>query len=380
MQIIWITIAILLLPIKMLADVLTDKVGFSYEYYSDNTDTEINSPTFSFVKTLGEKLAISFKERIDAITAASIKTAGPSGVTNNVILDAVTGASSSHGYDDLRYATTANLQYLGDDLSSSIGVYHSTERDYIAKAIFGSLSYSFNEANSVASILVSSSNDKWIPAFARALTTNKRKEKRLDLSFTQLISPDISLQLIYNRIENSGYLNSPYHYLIQNNFSTFEKVPTEKNANAYTLKAVLALNDENSLWGSYRYYKDSWEVDAHTLELQGFHDINENTTIGLRLRYYNQNKANFFKNIADYTSNDKYIGVDYRLSDFKSYTAGLSLHYNPQFELLGIDLEKASIKAGINYYKTSKNENIAYWYNVDYLRAFYSTFSLEYEF
>jgi len=45
-----------------------------------------------------------------------------------------------------------------------------------------------------------------------------------------------------------------------------------------------------------------------------------------------------------------------------------------------VDLEKVSMKAGINYYRTSKNENIAYWYNVDYLRAFYSTFSLEYEF
>jgi len=380
MQIVWITVAILLLPIKMLADILADRASLSYEYYSDNTDTEINSPSFSFVKTLGEKFAISFKERIDAITAASIKTAGPTGVTNNVILDAVTGASGSHGYDDLRYATTVNLQYLGDDLSGSVGVYHSTERDYIAKSLFGSLSYSFNEANSVASILISSSNDKWVPAFSRLLTTDKRKEKRLDLSFTQLISPDISMQLIYNRIENSGYLNSPYHYLIQNNFSTFEKVPQNKNANAYTLKAVMAIDDESSLWSSYRYYEDSWSIDAHTLELQGFHDINEDTTIGLRVRYYDQDKADFFKNIADYTFQDEYIGVDYRLSDFKSYTAGLSLHYNPQFEVVGLNLEKVSMKAGIDYYRTSKNENIAYWYNVDYLKAFYSTFSLEYEF
>jgi len=380
MQVIWILIAIVLLPIKIVADVLTDKIDFSYEYYADNTDTKINSPTFSFVKTLGEKFAISFKERVDAITAASIKTAGHSGVTNSVILDAVTGASNARGYDDLRYATTANLSYERSDVSGSIGIYHSTERDYIAKSTFGSISYSFNEANSVASILISNSNDKWIPAFSRKLPTDKRKEKRLDLSFTQLISPDVSMQLIYNRIENSGYLNSPYHYLITNNFSVFESVPQRKNANVATIKAVIALNEESNLWTSYRYYKDSWDIDAHTLDLQGFHDLNENTTIGLRLRYYEQNEANFFKNIDDYTLQDDFIGVDYRLSSFDSLTTGVSLHYNPQFEIVGIDLEKVSIKAGINYYKTSKNENISYWYNEDYIQAFYSTFSVEYEF
>jgi len=380
MQIIWITVALLLLPFKMLADVLTDKVSLSYEYYADNTDTNIYSPTFGFLKTIGEKFAISFKERIDAITAASIITAGPAGVTNNVILDAVTGASSSYGYDDLRFASTTSLLYQGDNFGGSIGGYHSTERDYEARSMFASLTYSFNEANSVASILISNSNDKWKPSFKRNLPTNRRKEKRLDLSFTQLISPEQSIQLIYNRIENKGYLNSPYHYLIQNSFAIFETLPQKRNANAFTLKSVYALNDENSLWASYRYYKDSWDIKAHTIEAQAFHDIKENITLGLRLRYYDQSKASFFKNVNDYTLQDDIISIDYRLSDLKSYTAGLSLHYKPEFDFLSINMENISAKAGINYYRTSKNDNIAYWYNVDYIKAFYSTFSLEYEF
>jgi len=351
-----------------------DKVSVGFNYYADNADVEVYSPTFEFIKKITEKILIGIKTRIDAISAASIRNGGQPSQP-----DAVTGASYREGFDDVRYAGSLFVTYDTGETSVTVGGYYSTEIDYTGRSIFLNIVKQLNEQNTALGFGISQSFDEWSPVFDRNLPQDYRRERKVDLSVTQLLSPTAMVQFIYTYLYSEGFLSSPYHYVINDEIAKFEKYPEERTGHAFTVKAVKLITEPMSINLSYRYYTDDWDIKSHTINVELLRDMKENLTAGIRYRYYTQTDAFFAKPVDEYTQSDEYFAIDYRMSSFSSNTVGLSFIYKPKGRFL-IDWSNVKVEGSVDYYFTSSNEYIQRWYNLDRLEAVFTSFAVSYSF
>ncbi|QWR76224.1 DUF3570 domain-containing protein [Candidatus Magnetomonas plexicatena] len=359
------------------AEELKDKISLGYDFYTDSGDTKVYSPNIGIYKKITGNFLIGGKLRVDAITSATMSNGG----RKNTV-DAVTSATRSHGtFDEMRYAPNIFAEYKDDENALTLGGYYSTENDYIGRSLYADYTRLLNEQNTALGLAVSYAFDKWRPSFSRVLSTYDRNETDIDASVTQLFSPTFSGQLVYSFIEKDGYLASPYYYLTTKTFSVFERYPERRTGHALAFKLIKALDPLTSLHFKYRLYTDTWDINAHTFEVELYREIAKPVTFGVRYRFYTQGAADFMKPISQYKRNDQYIGVDYRYSAFNSNTFGLALIFKPKTtETAFIDLNKMKIKCSADYYVTSKNDYIRYWYDMDRMKALLTSLTIDYEF
>jgi len=371
----FIILAVIASPFKLMAETIKDSVTFSYSYYSDNVGVEVLSPLIGLQQRLSEKWGLNASIQVDAISAASMRR-GSGNVTDTVIMDAVSGASGRGGYDDLRVAPTVSFVYEDDDFLFTFGSYYSNEVDYETIAGFMELSNGFNDANTIITLGGSYETAKWSPIMNRALVDDSKTQRQLNASVMQLINDSAYVQVRGSYIVQDGFLASPYHYLIADGFAQFDRYPDARNSTAVAIQYVGSHFEDTSLHLNYRYYKDDWEIRSHTLEANFYYDMMDNLTLGARGRYYTQDGAEFAKPIGEYSVNDDYIVSDYKYTSFDTVTMGLSCHYKPGFfedEALGLQLS-------YDYYSTDDNSYIKNWYGKSSIEADMVTFALTYDF
>jgi len=360
-------LSLVFFKVSLFASNIKDTMSVGFNTYVDNGDVQVYSPTLSLFKKVSHNWMLGFKMRIDAITAASITNGSGSGH-----VDVVTGASKKEGqlFDDVRYAPTLIATYDDGINTLSFGGYISEELDYSGKSLFANYVRQLNAQNTALGVGISQSFDKWKPIFNRALPTNKREEGKIDISINQLITPKFSIQGVYSYMKGTGFLASPYHYILQNDIAKFENYPESRVGQAYALKGVYMLGKDDAINASYRYYKDDWDITSHTINVEELHDYSRSFTSGLRVRYYTQSKSNFIKDIGTYTLNDKYYAVDYRMSAFDSFDVGVPFIYRMR--------KGDKVSASIDYYQTTNNDYIKHWYGVSHLSALYTTLTYEF--
>ncbi|MBF0556204.1 MAG: DUF3570 domain-containing protein, partial [Nitrospirae bacterium] len=201
-----------------------------------------------------------------------------------------------------------------------------------------------------------------------------RDETKIDLSATQILAQTFTAQFIYTFMNTTGFLASPYEYITTDTFADYERYPSSRTGNALTLKLVKLIDDPTAIHFSYRFFKDSWAIASHTFNVELYRDLSSNFTIGTKYRFYTQTKADFTKPLSDYVRTDQYIAVDYRQSAFSSNTAGIMAILKPRTTETGlIDFNKMKIKGAVNYYWTSPNDYINYWYNVNRLKGVFTS-------
>jgi len=359
-----------------MAEGIKDQMTVSFDYYSDNVDVEVYSPLVALTKRLSEHWGINASFRADAISAASMRN-GNGKVKDGVIVDAVSGASGRYGFDDFRVAPTVSLMYEEGDFSANFGSYYSNEVDYDALAGFGSLTYGFNDANTIISIGGSYEKAKWSPTTNRVLyPTDEKTQTQGNASVMQLINPTSYVQLRFSYTYQDGFLASPYHYLVNDTIAQFDRYPESRKAYATALQYVSQVAEDVSINLEYRYYDDDWDMQSHTVTGKVFYNVMDNLMLGASARWYNQSKASFVKNLNEYNYDDAYIVSDYRLTDLETRGAGLSLSYRPGF----IEDENILIKMSYDWYETDDNAYIENWYGKSKIEANMATIALIYDF
>jgi hypothetical protein len=354
--------SLLLLPLSLLSSEKKESATTSYDFYTDNTGTTINSPVLNIKQKIA-KVFVDFTQRIDAITSASIRnSAAPARA------DAITGASAHHGFDDLRNASTLSGSYEEDEKTYTLGGYFSSEKDYLGRAIFMSYGENFNLENTHAQVAFSSSSDLWDPSIDRELNRYDRKNHELTLSLTQVITPNHLIGLGYSISKSEGFLGSPYLYLYGKNVTSFERLPNSKLTAGFNLKGIHKLNANNSLHWQYNYADNDWENSAHTLALNNYYHYDDKHLIGTHFRHYNQSGAFFEQDPDSYTNNSKYIMADYRYGTYSTTTLGASDNFKLSDTL--------TLKSAINYYQTSEHILIKRWNGTGSVQAFFGSLSL----
>jgi uncharacterized protein DUF3570 len=294
---------------------------------------------------------VYYKERATRVMQPmldAIFDAGTHGiVTGHFLVDAITSASASSGavnalpFNELRYEGGAGYTHeLGTrlgPLTLGADAKLSTESDY--RSIYGGLraQLELGQKNTVLGLGAGYSADTVSAAAAQgpAMPTLRcddahpaAPECPLDVylafaSISQVVGKDTVVAATVDLSTLRGYQSNPYRTAIVGEVLVPERHPTERTREAFaaSIRHYLAAT-RTTFIGAYRYYRDDWQVHAHTPELRIVQEVGRDVDAAIRLRYYTQDGADFFRDRypADSAAMSPFVTDDVKLSSFTGYT------------------------------------------------------------
>lgn len=294
-----------------------DRADALYHAY-DGGGVEVSGPSVLIRKQLGSAVSVSANYYADAISSASI--------------DVVTTASP---YTENRNEHNFSIEYLHDSTIFSLGYNNSEESDYSSSTTSFSISQEMFGAMTTVTLGYSRGNDEVRNNTDESFEDDvKRQSYRLGIS--QVLTSSMLLGLTWETISDEGHLNNPYRQVryvddtVEKGYSSQpETYPRTRTSNAFAIRGNYYLPYRASLSAEYRFFTDSWGIDANNAELAYVHPLGEtNWTIDLKYRYYEQTAADFYSDLYPYESFQDHLARDKELSTFSSHTIGLGVSYD----------------------------------------------------
>jgi hypothetical protein len=158
---------------------------------------------------------------------------------------------------------------------------------------------------------------------------------------------------------HNGYLSDPYKQTVfQNAIAPYsftglgnDNRPREHFQWAWLTQYVRHFEKLNNsaLHVDYRYGRDDWNIESHTMELSWHQPIMAGWQVIPRFRYYSQDAASFYQAVFSGSMSDyNFYSSDYRLAGFGAMSAGLKL--TKEFSELK-PLNTLKLQAGVEYYE-----------------------------
>jgi len=313
--------AAMLLPAAVHAETPPERAAISVKYldYKENQSgldrIRVHAPSISVLAPVAGDWAIAASATTDDVSGASPR-----------YHTAVSGASRM---SDLRKAgDVAVTRYLPGG-TVSVGAAFSTEHDYRSRALSLQGTVNSEDKNTTWAFGVGGSDDAINPV-NHIVTREGRQTVNLLAGVTRVFTPVDIGQLTYTHSSGHGYYSDPYK-LVDNR-------PRKRDQD--TLLALwnhrfVGLDATSRL--SYRYYRDSFGVSAHTLSTEWVQSLAGGWTLTPALRLYSQRAANFyFDPVYDARTGapfppgyvfggSAFTSADQRLSGFGAVTAGFKV-------------------------------------------------------
>ena len=158
------------------------------------------------------------------------------------------------------------------------------------------------------------------------------------LSYSQIINQRLQLAFLLDVIYQSGYLGLPFHRVYFNNGTELvETLPVKRLKVPVGFRANYFIGDNVIFRGYYRYYKDDWGLDAHTLNIETSVKITPFASVTPFYRYYTQSAVDYFAPYQAHKTTDTYFTSNYDLSKFTSQMYGAGIRLTPPKGILGME-------------------------------------------
>jgi len=319
-----------------LASVLPeDRADFLYHRYEGGGVT-IDGPSVLIRKSVGNSLSLSANYYLDLVSSASI--------------DVITTASP---YTEERTQYSVSADYLRGNTTMTAGYTSSVESDFdantyhlaVSQDMFGqlttlTLSYSFGDDT------VRRVDD---PTFFR---DNIRQHYGIGL--TQILTRNLIAALNVEVITDEGFLNNPYRTVrfidpdspIGYSYEP-ELYPGTRTTNAVGIRAKYYLPYRAALEMQYRYFIDTWDIEAHTGSVGYVHPWKD-FVFSAKYRYHTQTGAHFYRDIFSRSEATNFRGRDKELSALSSQTFKVSVAYEFLPKGWGF-IDKGTVNASLDY-------------------------------
>ncbi len=237
---------------------------------------------------------------------------------------AISGASHMSEH---RTAGTARVTRYFDRVSVGIGGAFSEERDYRSRAASLDVRWSTPDNNTTLYAGVGLTRDDINPVNG-VVENEHRRGNEFMLGVTQAWTKNDLLQLNVGHVVASGYFNDPYKLV--------DKRPRERDQSTVLARWNHYIDPAGvTIRASYRFYRDTFGIRAHTASIEGAHPLGERLTLTPSLRYYTQGKADFYYDpVYDPVIGEPYppgrprlSSSDHRLSAFGAITVGAKLEW-----------------------------------------------------
>jgi hypothetical protein len=141
-------------------------------------------------------------------------------------------------------------------------------------------------------------------------------------------------------VSDEGFLNNPYRsvrYLDPGSVLGYafqpEVYPNTRVSNALAVSARYFLPYRAALAGHYRWFTDTWGIDASTVTLGYTHPWGERWIFELTYRWYTQGAADFYSDLFPNANAQNFLARDKELSTFTSNMVGLGATYELPFAM-----------------------------------------------
>ena len=295
-------------------------------------DITIQGPSVLVRKKVADNLSLSANYYEDMISSASIDV-----------------KLSASPYHEKREQWSGGADYLHGKSTYSAGFITSKEPDYkantsyfaVSQDMFGDLTTLtlgyrrgwdrvFRDIKTPGGVL---END---PTF------HQRADHRgYSLSLTQILTRNAILGFNYELLTDQGYLANPYRkirYLSPGQGAGFtladQVYPNTRTSHSASWQLKYYLPYRAALTGQYRFFRDTWGIRAHTLELDYTHPVSKRLIFDASLRYYRQGAADFYSDLFPRANYQNFMGRDRELAAFHSYTIGAGASW--QFAVPGV--------------------------------------------
>ena len=221
---------------------------------------------------------------------------------------------------DNRVEVGVTTRYFWADGNAGFNVSQSKEDDYEARSLSFDVAWNSNDDSRTWSASVSSSNDTVQPVKESIPVFIEREDLDTQSTYfgvSQILSSTAIARIGLGYTISKGYLSDPYK-LNDTRPDRHERVTLSGGYRRYFIEQRGALHID------YRYYDDDWGTDSHTVEVAWHQDIKQHS-LKPYIRYYRQDRADFFQNIADLSQ--PFFADDYRLSAYDATTMGLHGFY-----------------------------------------------------
>jgi hypothetical protein len=301
-----------------------DRADLMYHYYNGG-GTKVDGPALLVRKGVGESVSAYASYFVDNVSCASI--------------DVVTTASP---FKEKRQEYGGGVDYLYRNTTVGLSVLRSNEPDYKTNTVGATVAHEVWDGLTTLSLGYSQSYADISKAHTDFSDHANRYQYKLGVS--QVVTKSLLMTLNYEASLEDGYLQSPYRSARLLGLSVPEVYPRTRDSYAVAVGAVKGLgSDDGRLKGSaylrYRYFWDTWDIRAHTLELGYGSRLDERWLVEPRLRHYRQSAASFYAD--DFTTQMVFMARDRELSDFSNNALGVKASYqlfNNRFNLSRLSL------------------------------------------
>lgn len=265
--------------------------------------SSVIAPSIYFSKPIAEKWLIE-----GSLTHDNVSGASPRYHT--------TAASKM---SDKRTAADVKVKRYFDKGTVAVGVAYSSENDYKSTAISLAGSTWSDDKNTTWLGGIAYNQDKINPV-NQIVVGEKKRGLELQVGVTQVLTPLDIAQLSATYSEGAGYYSDPY--------KTFDNRPRNRNAGILLARWNHHFKEQGATSRfQYRFYNDSFGVQAHTFGLEVVKTMSGGWTVTPGIRYSTQSKADFYADppFPKGRVAGDYYSADQRLANMGSVTVGLKV-------------------------------------------------------
>jgi hypothetical protein len=349
-----------------------EEVNFVSSYYGQDGN---NSAVTGGIGT--EKLT-DFATTIDLRLSRYDRRARKHTLTGEVGIDVYTSASSdkidpqtvtSASYKDNRFYPSLSYSITNDKKGSttSIGISASTEYDYFSKGFSIGWSKMSKDRNREFSAKAQVFLDQWsviLPIELRGSSdyagTEPRNSYSASVTFSQVISQRLQLMLLTDLALQNGQLATLYHRTyFQDGTHRVERLPDSRLKIPVGARLNYFFGDFMIARMYYRYYQDSWDLKAHSIEIEAPLKLSSFFSISPFYRFYHQDGVKYFRSYGEHLPSEDFYTSDFDLSTFDSHMGGVGLRLAPPGGVAGITkLNAIELRYGHYVRSTGLDSNI----------------------
>jgi len=209
------------------------------------------------------------------------------------------------------------VEHAFEKFSINVGGAFSQEDDYKSKAVRAEVKTWSSDKNTTYNLGVSQTNDDISSTLDSTIDGNRSTQNYI-LGVTQVINARSLAQVNVTYGSSDLYLTDPY--------KSYDNRPRSKEQWAFMTRYRLYLpSTEGAIHTDYRYYRDTFGLDSHMIEVALYQPVFTSWIIRPSIRYYSQSRADFFEGVFPPATNGDFYSADQRLGDFGGIDLGLKV-------------------------------------------------------
>ena len=159
-------------------------------------------------------------------------------------------------------------------------------------------------------------------------STRPRNTYSVSFTLGQVLTKRLQMLVLADVAYQEGLLGTMFHRVYFNDGThTTENLPEQRFKIPLGIRLNYFMGDRFIFRTFYRYYKDSWELVAHTTEVEIAVKVTPFLSISPFYRYYSQQGVKYFAGYEQHNPADEFYTSDYDLSTLTSHMTGLGIRY-----------------------------------------------------